>query len=141
LARRRVRRQAADHRGADARSAAAVLGGDGKAAFAIPAAGRAIRARTYQPRLPNRLVPTLVYFHMGGCVIGDLETCHVFCSEIAFRAGCLVVSVDYRLAPEHRFPAAVDDALAAFRWVRDNAKALGGNPNRVAVGGDSAGRR
>lgn len=105
----------------------------------IPAEGRMIRARTYKPRLPNRLVPTLVYFHMGGCVIGDLETCHVFCSEIAFRAGCLVVSVDYRLAPEHPFPAAVDDALAAFRWVRDNAKSLSGNPNRVAIGGDSAG--
>ncbi len=105
----------------------------------IPADGHVIAARTYKPRLPNRLVPTLVYFHMGGCVIGDLETCHVFCSEIAFRAGCLVVSVDYRLAPEHKYPAAVEDALAAFRWVRDNAKSLGGNPNRVAIGGDSAG--
>jgi acetyl esterase len=101
--------------------------------------GRSIHVRTYKPRLPNRLVPTLVYFHMGGCVIGDLETCHVFCSQIAWRAGCLVVSVDYRLAPEHRFPAPVEDALAAFRWVRDNAKSLGGNPNVVAVGGDSAG--
>jgi acetyl esterase/lipase len=105
----------------------------------IPADGRTIKARTYKPRLPNRLVPTLVYFHMGGCVIGDLETCHVFCSHIAHRAGCLVVSVDYRLAPEHKYPAAVEDALAAFRWVRENAKALGGNPGRVAVGGDSAG--
>lgn len=105
----------------------------------IAADGRTISARTYKPRLPNRLVPTLVYFHMGGCVIGELETCHVFCSHIAYRAGCLVVSVDYRLAPEHRYPAAVDDALAAFRWVRENAKSLGGNPNRVAVGGDSAG--
>ncbi|MFM9865465.1 MAG: alpha/beta hydrolase [Micropepsaceae bacterium] len=105
----------------------------------IPADGRTISARTYKPRLPNRLVPTLVYFHMGGCVIGDLETCHVFCSEIAHKAGCLVVSVDYRLAPEHKYPAAVDDALAAFRWVRENAKTLGGNPNRVAIGGDSAG--
>jgi acetyl esterase/lipase len=77
--------------------------------------------------------------HMGGCVIGDLETCHVFCSRIAHEAGFLVVSVDYRLAPEHKFPAAVDDALAAFRWVRDNARSLGGNSNLVAVGGDSAG--
>jgi len=107
---------------------------------ALPLAdGRAIPVRTYKPRLPNRLVPTLVYFHMGGCVIGDLETCHVFCSRIAHEAGCLVVSVDYRLAPEHKFPAAVEDALAAFRWVRDNAPSLGGNPNLVAVGGDSAG--
>jgi acetyl esterase/lipase len=107
---------------------------------ALPIAnGRAIPVRTYKPRLPNRLVPTLVYFHMGGCVIGDLETCHVFCSHIASRTSCLVVSVDYRLAPEHKFPAAVEDALAAFRWVRENGRALGGNPNRVAVGGDSAG--
>ena len=106
----------------------------------IPVAGRAaIKARAYRPRLPNRLVPTLVYYHMGGCVIGDLETCHVFCSQIALRSGCLVVSVDYRLAPEHKYPAAVDDAIASFRWVRDNAKSLGGNPNIVAVGGDSAG--
>lgn len=101
--------------------------------------GRNVAARTYKPRLPNRLVPTLVYFHMGGCVIGDLETCHVFCSQIALRAGCLVVSVDYRLAPEHKFPAAVEDAIATFRWVRENARSLGGNPNIVAVGGDSAG--
>jgi acetyl esterase/lipase len=107
--------------------------------LSISVDGRAIRARTYKPRLPNRLVPTLVYFHMGGCVIGDLETCHVFCSQIALRAGCLVVSIDYRLAPEHKYPAAVDDALAAFRWVRENARSLGGNPNIVAVGGDSAG--
>jgi acetyl esterase/lipase len=106
----------------------------------LPMPGRApIRARSYKPRLPNRLVPTLVYYHMGGCVIGDLETCHTFCSQIALRSGCLVVSVDYRMAPEHKFPAAVDDAIAAFRWVRDNAKTLGGNPNIVAVGGDSAG--
>lgn len=100
---------------------------------------RTLRARRYAPRLPNRLVPTLVYFHMGGCVVGDLETCHSFCSQIALRSGCLVVSVDYRLAPEHKFPAAVEDAVASFRWVRDNAAALGGNPAIVAVGGDSAG--
>ncbi|MDZ4741290.1 MAG: alpha/beta hydrolase [Alphaproteobacteria bacterium] len=106
----------------------------------LPVAGRkAIAARRYMPKLPNRLVPVLVYFHMGGCVIGDLETCHVFCSQIASRSGCLVISVDYRLAPPHKFPAAVEDALAAFRWVRDNARALGGNPNMVLVGGDSAG--
>jgi len=101
--------------------------------------GKPIAARTYKPRLPNRLVPTLVYYHMGGCVIGDLETCHTFCSLMAWRANCLVVSVDYRLAPEHKFPAAVDDALAAFRSVRDHARTLGGNPNLIAVGGDSAG--
>ena len=108
-----------------------------------------IAARTYKPRLPNRLVPTLVYFHMGGCVIGGLETCHVFCSMMAMRADCLVVSVEYRLAPEHKFPAAVEDALAAFRSVREHARSLGGNPNRgggrrrfgrrLSGGGDRAG--
>ena len=101
--------------------------------------GKQIAARTYKPRLPNRLVPTMVYFHMGGGVIGGLETCHVFCSMMALRANCLVVSVDYRLAPEHKFPAAVEDAIAAFRSVREHARTLGGNPNLVAVGGDSAG--
>ena len=108
--------------------------------FSIPGpAGRIIRVRSYKPRLPNRYVPVLVYFHMGGFVIGDLETCHVLCSTFAARAGCLVLSVDYRLAPEDKFPAQNEDALAAFRWARENARQLGGNPSVVAVGGDSAG--
>jgi acetyl esterase/lipase len=101
--------------------------------------GRPLRARSYKPRLPNRYVPVLVYFHMGGCVIGDLETCHVLCSTFASRAGCLVLSIEYRLAPEDKYPAQCDDALAAFRWARENARALGGNPAVIAVGGDSAG--
>lgn len=105
----------------------------------IPAEGRAINARTYRPRAANGHLPTLVYYHMGGCVVGDIETCHVFCTYIAEHAGCFVVSVDYRLAPEHKFPAAVDDAIDSFRWVRDNAEALRVTPGRVAVGGDSAG--
>jgi acetyl esterase len=98
-----------------------------------------LRVRIYRPQKAERLAPVMVYFHMGGVVIGDLETCHHFCSLMTAEAGCIAVSVDYRLAPEHKFPAAVDDALAAFRWVRDNARALGGNVERVAVGGDSAG--
>lgn len=101
--------------------------------------GRSLRVRSYKPRLPNRLVPVLVYFHMGGFVIGDLETCHVLCSVLAARAGCLVLSVDYRLAPEDKYPAQTEDALAAFRWAREHARELGGNPAVVAVGGDSAG--
>lgn len=106
----------------------------------LPVSGdRKIRARSYRPRLANRLVPVVCYYHMGGCVIGDLETSHAFCSQIALRSGCLVVSVDYRLAPEHKYPAAVEDAVASFRWIRDNARMLGGNPAIVAVGGDSAG--
>jgi len=110
------------------------------AEFTIPGpAGKPLRVRSYKPRLPNRFVPVLVYFHMGGFVIGDLETCHVLCSTFASRAGCLVLSIDYRLAPENKFPAQVEDALAAFRWARENARQLGGNPSVIAVGGDSAG--
>lgn len=98
-----------------------------------------LRIRIYRPLKPERLTPVLVYFHMGGVVIGDLETCHHFCSLMTAEAGCITISVDYRLAPEHKFPAAVDDAVTAFRWARDNARSLGGNVERVAVGGDSAG--
>jgi acetyl esterase/lipase len=101
--------------------------------------GHKLKARTYKPRSAQAPAPTLVYYHMGGCVVGDLDTCHVFCSHIAERGGFAVVSVDYRLAPEHKFPAAVDDGIASFRWVRENALALGGNPNWVGVAGDSAG--
>jgi acetyl esterase/lipase len=101
--------------------------------------GLMLKARTYRPRRVGKLLPTLVYYHMGGCVLGDLDTCDVFCSHIAERGGFLVVSVDYRLAPEHKFPAAVDDAIESFRWVRDNARELGGDPDWVGVGGDSAG--
>lgn len=104
-----------------------------------PGEGQKLRTRIYRPLRPQRPPPVLVYYHQGGGVIGDLETCHHFCSLLAGEAACLVMSVDYRLAPEHKFPAAVDDAIAAYRWARDNARALGGNGERIAVGGDSAG--
>lgn len=104
-----------------------------------PDEGQKLRVRIYRPSKPERLTPVLVYFHMGGVVIGDLETCHHFCSLMTAETGCMTVSVDYRLAPERKYPAAVDDAVTAFRWVRDNARALGGNVERVAIGGDSAG--
>ncbi len=81
----------------------------------------------------------LVYCHGGGWVIGDLESHDTLCRELANGSGCAVVAVDYRMGPEHRFPAAVDDALAATRWVRANAASLQLDASRMAIGGDSAG--
>jgi len=83
--------------------------------------------------------PGMVYFHGGGWVVCNLDTHHVICTAIARRAGAVVVSVDYRLAPEHKFPAAVIDSYAATVWVADNAAKLGIEPSRLTVGGDSAG--
>jgi acetyl esterase len=84
-------------------------------------------------------LPVLVYFHGGGWLMGDLDTHDTLCRELANGSGCAVVSVDYRMGPEHRFPAAVDDCLAATYWVQRQAAALGLDPMRMAVGGDSAG--
>jgi acetyl esterase/lipase len=83
--------------------------------------------------------PVLAYFHGGGWVQGDLETHHGLCARLARRSGAMVVAVDYRLAPEHKFPAAVEDCFAVYQWLRSHAAELGGDPTRVAVGGDSAG--
>jgi acetyl esterase len=91
------------------------------------------------PAVPGVPAPVLVYFHGGGWVIGDLDTHDVLCRQLALASGGVVVAVDYRLAPEHRFPAAVDDCLAAVRWVRAQADALQLDASRLAVGGDSAG--
>ncbi|SDH36734.1 alpha/beta hydrolase [Pseudonocardia oroxyli] len=84
-------------------------------------------------------LPVLVYYHGGGWVIGDLDSHDGLCRTIAARSGALVVAVDYRLAPEHRFPAAVDDSYAALTWVAEKIGDYGGDPTRLAVGGDSAG--
>jgi acetyl esterase len=104
----------------------------------IPGPGGAIPVRIYAPSSDVPL-PVLVWYHGGGWVIGSLETHDGLCRDLVDAAGCVVVSVDYRLAPEHTFPAAVDDAYAAARWVSEHAAEIGADPARVAVGGDSAG--
>ena len=95
--------------------------------------------RIYEPAQAPAPHPVLVYFHGGGWTIGDLDTHDVLCRQLCVAAGVAVVSVDYRLAPEHRFPAAFDDCLAATRWVQRHAAGLGLDASRLAVGGDSAG--
>ena len=95
--------------------------------------------RIYRPRGLRSPAPLMVYFHGGGFVVGDISTHDAACRVLADRIGCLLVSVDYRLGPENRFPAAVDDALTALRWAQREAAALGADPDRIAVGGDSAG--
>jgi len=104
-----------------------------------PGPGGAIALRLYRPLPMPAVLPLLVYLHGGGWTLGDLDTYDVPCRQLALASGCAVLSVDYRLAPEHRFPAAVDDAVAATRWVRTQAGALGIDAQRIAVGGDSAG--
>jgi acetyl esterase/lipase len=107
----------------------------------IPGPGSELPIRVYQPReaKPGELLPVLVWFHGGGFVIGDLDTHDPACRVLANQADCMVVAVDYRLAPEFKFPAAVEDSMATLRWVALHARELGGDPARIAVGGDSAG--
>jgi len=105
----------------------------------IPGPAGEIPARVYSARAGKTPQPTVAYFHGGGWVQGDLETHHGLCARLAEHAGALVVAVDYRLAPEHKFPAAVEDCLAAYRWLRTKGRDVGADLSRVAVAGDSAG--
>jgi acetyl esterase len=89
--------------------------------------------------MPEEVLPVLVYYHGGGWVIGDLDTHDTLCRELANLVRCAVLAVDYRMGPEHRFPAAVDDCIAATRWVHAHAGDLRVDAGRIAVGGDSAG--
>jgi acetyl esterase len=110
---------------------------------AIPARNREILARIYTPpgreRAGDGRLPALVFYHGGGWALGSLATYDSLCRVLARGSGALVISVDYRLAPEHPFPAAVEDAHLALWWVARNADALGVDAGRLAVGGDSAG--
>ena len=105
---------------------------------AVPGPAGEIPVRIYRPEGAAPL-PALVHFHGGGWVIGSLDGADITCRALANASGCVVVSVDYRLAPEHRFPAAPQDCYAAARWVAEHAGELGIDPARVGVSGDSAG--
>lgn len=105
----------------------------------IPAQGRMIPARVYRPDTQDPTQPALTFYHFGGGVVGSIETCHAFCTMLAAALKAPVVSVEYRLAPEHRWPAGLDDAIEAFRWTLSNAAAYGAPAGKASVGGDSMG--
>jgi acetyl esterase len=98
-----------------------------------------IPLRIYTPRASAEPFPLLVWLHGGGHVVGSLDSYDALCRMLALQADCVVVAVDYRLAPEHRFPAGVDDAFAALQWAGAHAAEIGGDAARIAIGGDSAG--
>jgi len=106
----------------------------------MPGPGGELRLRNYTPvAAGSEPLPTLIFFHGGGFVIGDLDSHDGICRILANEAGARVIAVDYRRAPEHKYPAAVDDALAAMNWIEANATQLGVDANRLGVGGESAG--
>jgi acetyl esterase len=104
----------------------------------MPGPGGTLRLRLYTPHGAGPF-PLLVFFHGSGFVLCSLDTHDGICRNLCAGAGCVVASVDYRLAPEHRFPAAPDDCLAATRWCADHAAEIGADADRIIVGGDSAG--
>lgn len=105
----------------------------------VPVGSGDIAARAYRPAEQDPQAPLLMWMHQGGGVIGDLETSHAFCSILARDLRAPVLSIDYRLAPEHKFPSGLDDAIAAFRWARGVADRFGAPTGRAALGGDSMG--
>lgn len=105
----------------------------------IPGPAGDLPVRIYHPTATTGAAPAIVWYHQGGFVIGDLDSDHALCTTLAERCGAVIVSVDYRLAPEHPFPAFVDDGVAAHQWVVEHAEGLGVDPARVAVAGTSAG--
>ena len=98
-----------------------------------------VAVRVYRPSATPEPLPALLWYHGGGWVVGSLDTHDVPCRALANRAGCVVIAVDYRMAPEHRYPAAVADSWTALLWVFEHAAEIGVDPARLAVGGDSAG--
>jgi acetyl esterase len=107
--------------------------------LALELPGRTVAARHYVPAEPGERLPLLVFYHGGGFVFGDLETHDGVCRMLCLHGGAHVLAIDYRLAPEDPFPAAVEDARDSFQWAVANAERLGIDPHRIAVGGDSAG--
>ena len=106
----------------------------------VPGPAGPLALRIYTPvAAGGAALPAIVYLHGGGFVVGDLDCYDGLCRTLANESGCRLISVDYRLAPEHPFPAAVDDCFAAFHWVETNAPDISVDPNRLAVAGDSAG--
>lgn len=106
----------------------------------IPGQGtHQIPVRIYRPAQQNPEAPMLAYWHMGGGVILNVEACHAFCTMVSKIAQCPVVSVDYRLAPQHKFPAGLEDCIAAYDWTLKNAENYGAPAGRAAIGGDSMG--
>ena len=104
----------------------------------LPGPSGQIPFRRYSPA-PDRKLPSLLYLHGGGWVVGDLDTHDSVCRALARRTECVVLALDYRLAPENRCPAAVEDAWAGLEWLHHHARQVGADPDRIAVGGDSAG--
>ena len=133
---------------ADARAAAAGLAnllsgrpepGVAIEAVTVPGADGPIGARAYRPADQDPSAPLMVFAHYGGGVIGDLDTCQTFATILARRTRAPILSVEYRLAPEHRFPAGLEDVLAAYRWAREHAGQFGATAGQAAIGGDSMG--